>query len=111
MWRTLTACLVCCTAPALALADQAGDGKALLENNCGRCHAVTAGAESAIPRAPNLTIVLQSYPRERLEKELAEGIRPRHPDMPQVRFSGPEIDAIYFYLHGQSPAAEERQQQ
>jgi mono/diheme cytochrome c family protein len=111
MWRTLTLCLACCAAPALALADQAGDGKALLESNCGRCHAVTAGAESPLPRAPNLTIVLQSYPRERLEKELAEGIRPKHPDMPQVRFSAREIDDIYFYLHGQSPAAEERQQQ
>jgi hypothetical protein len=31
--------------------------------------------------------------------------------MPQVRFSAREIDDIYFYLHGQSPAVEERHQQ
>ena len=109
MWRSLTVLLLCCGGSALA--DQATDGKALLEANCGRCHAVAAGTESPRPQAPNLAIVLQSYPVERLETELGEGIRPKHPDMPQVRFSAGDIASIYRYLQGVAPDSEYRRPQ
>jgi mono/diheme cytochrome c family protein len=102
---TLAAVVLAC-APAAA-----EDGKALLERNCGRCHAVTAGAESPRKQAPNLWIVLGSYPVERLNVELAEGISPKHPEMPQVRFSDDEITSIYYYLHGQGPDSEYRRPQ
>ena len=91
MWRYPALVLLCCGK--LALADQASDGKALLATNCGRCHAVDPAAASPRPPAPNLAIVLQSYPAERLQLELGEGIRPKHPEMPQVRFSPNEIAA------------------
>lgn len=90
------------------LASEASDGKAILDRNCGRCHAVVAGAESPLKAAPNLFIVLGSYPNERLELELAEGIGSRHRDMPQIQFSAEEITSIYYYLHGQGPDKEDR---
>jgi mono/diheme cytochrome c family protein len=83
------------------LAAEAGDGKAILERNCGRCHAVIAGAESPLKEAPNLWIVLGSYPGERLEVELGEGKGSRHREMPQIQFSDEEIASIYYYLHGE----------
>ena len=86
--------LACC------LAAEASDGKAILERNCGRCHAVIAGAESPLKEAPNLWIVLGSYPGERLEVELSEGKGSRHREMPQIQFSAEEIASIYYYLHG-----------
>ena len=106
MGRYLALALLCCAKSAVA--DEASDGKALLATHCGRCHAVDPSAKSPRQQAPNLAIVLQSYPAERLQSELSEGIRPRHPDMPQVRFSAGEIASIYHYLHGKSPDTEYR---
>jgi mono/diheme cytochrome c family protein len=71
----------------------------LLERHCGRCHALAADAQSPLAKAPNLWIVLASYPLERLEFELAEGIGSRHRDMPQVQFTAEEIASIKHYLH------------
>ena len=82
------------------LAAEASDGKVILERNCGSCHAVIAGAESPLKEAPNLWIVLGSYPGERLEVELSEGKGSRHREMPQIQFSAEEIASIYYYLHG-----------
>jgi mono/diheme cytochrome c family protein len=79
-------------------AAEDADGKALLEKNCSRCHAVTLSAVSPLAAAPNLWTVLRSYPTERLEFELAEGIGSRHRDMPQVQFSTEEIRSIVKYL-------------
>ena len=75
-------------------------GRALLEKNCGRCHALSAGALSPLKEAPNLWIVLRSFPSERLEFELSEGIGSRHKDMPQIQFSSEEIERIENYLAG-----------
>ncbi len=79
---------------------EAAKGKALLERNCSRCHGVTAGAESPLKQAPNLSIVLSAWPTERLDMELADGVGSRHPDMPQIQFSPEEITSIYYFLHG-----------
>lgn len=83
--------------------QEAAKGKALLEANCARCHAVTADTESPLKAAPNLWIVLGSWPSERLDVEMADGVAPRHRDMPRVEFSAEEIDNIYVYLHGHGP--------
>ena len=109
MRRYLVLFLLCYRGPALA--DQVSEGRALLETSCGRCHAVVPGAESPRRQAPNLTIVLQSYPAERLESELMEGIRPKHPEMPQVRFSPSDIASVYYYLHAKTPESEYRRPQ
>jgi mono/diheme cytochrome c family protein len=85
------------SAGSLEAAENA-DGRALLEKNCSRCHAVTLSAVSPLAAAPNLWTVLRSYPTERLEFELAEGIGSRHRDMPQIQFSTEEIRSIVKYL-------------
>ena len=92
-------------------ATDAADGKALLEKNCSRCHAVAAGLESPLKEAPNLWTVLGYYPAERLEVELGEGIGSRHREMPQIQFSDEEIASIYSYLHSDAPDAEQRRPQ
>jgi mono/diheme cytochrome c family protein len=91
-----------------ALAAEGDVGKAILQSNCGRCHAVAAGDESPLKQAPNLFVVLGSYPGERLDVELSEGIGSRHRDMPQIQFSAEEITSIYYYLHGERPDSELR---
>ncbi len=107
MWRALrrparpaivAIVLACCLRPGLAAEES--EGKAILEKNCGRCHAVAAGAASPLKQAPNLWDKLRSYPDERLDFELAEGIGSRHETMPQIQFTDEEITAIFYYLHG-----------
>ena len=101
--------LACFMRPGLAA--ESSEGRAILERNCGRCHAVAPGEASPLKEAPNLAIVLGSYPGERLELELSEGIGSRHPDMPQIQFSAEEITSIYYYLHGEGPDSEYRRPQ
>jgi mono/diheme cytochrome c family protein len=91
-----------------ALAAEGDSGKAILEHNCGRCHAVETEAKSPLKQAPNLFVVLGSYPLERLEVELGEGIGSHHPAMPQIQFTAEETASIYQYLHGEGPDAELR---
>ena len=86
LWRIAALAVVAVAGYARpGLGAEASDGKAILERNCGRCHAVTAGSQSPLKEAPNLWTVLGYYPTERLELELAEGIGSRHRDMPQIQ--------------------------
>jgi len=98
---TLLLALDCLAAPQAEV--EAAKGKALLETNCAQCHAVAADKQSPLKQAPNLWVVLGSWPSERLDIEMADGVAPRHPDMPRVEFSAEEIDNIYAYLHGHWP--------
>jgi cytochrome c len=105
-WRAALAAAVlgCCAGPALAATSE---GEALLQKNCGHCHAVTAGAKSPLKKAPNLWDALGSYPSERLDVELAEGVGSHHKTMPQIQFTDEEITAIYYYLHGDDAGAKD----
>ncbi len=109
MGRYPALALLRCGKPAVA--DEASDGKAPACTELRQVPRRCPNAKSPRPQAPNLAIVLQSYPAERLQSELGEGIRPRHPDMPQVRFSPNEIASIYRYLHGKTPDSEYRRPQ
>jgi mono/diheme cytochrome c family protein len=104
-WRAAAAAtaLACCVQAAAATSD----GQALLEKNCGRCHGVTAGAASPLEKAPNLWDKLRSYPSERLDVELAEGVGSHHETMPQIQFTDEQITAIYYYLHGKAAGAKD----
>ena len=74
-------------------------GKALLEEKCGRCHAVGATGESPLHEAPPMrTIYARFSPRE-LQAELRQGMVSRHRAMPQIEFSDEETDAILAYLY------------
>ncbi|MCC7252724.1 cytochrome c [Hyphomicrobium sp.] len=88
--------LLCVDGSPARAADDAG--KALLTARCGRCHAIAANEKSRLKNAPNLWDTLRSYPTDRLEFELAEGIGSRHIPMPQIQFTSDEITLITAYL-------------
>jgi cytochrome c len=97
---------------AYAAADSAAsDGKALLEKNCSRCHAIEAKGDSPLPQAPPLREVYLKYPIDQLEEGFAEGMGSRHRDMPQIQFSPDQVSAILNYLGsitGVDPATRSR---
>ena len=93
--------LVCLSAAASAATSGQlrSRGKALLQENCGRCHAIGATGRSPLEQAqPMRTIYARFAPRE-LQAELREGMVSRHRDMPQIDFSNEDVDAILAYLY------------
>jgi mono/diheme cytochrome c family protein len=83
-------------APAANVA--ANEGKAILEANCGRCHAIEAKDDSPLPPAPPLREVYLKYPIDQLEEGFAGGMGSKHRDMPQIPFSADQVAAILVYL-------------
>lgn len=82
-----------------SLADSLGNhGKALVEVNCARCHAVGKTDKSSHPDAPPFRTLSNRYPITDLEEALAEGISTGHPDMPVWIASPDQIDAIIAYI-------------
>lgn len=73
-------------------------GKALVEENCSRCHAIGKEGESPHPQAPPFRTLSSKYPVEDLAEALAEGIFSGHPDMPIFVFSPTDVEAIIEYL-------------
>ena len=73
-------------------------GKALVESNCARCHAIGLTDKSTHPDAPEFRTLSQLYPIESLEEALAEGISTGHPDMPEFVASPEQIGAIIAYI-------------
>jgi mono/diheme cytochrome c family protein len=83
---------------ALAANVTANEGRTILEQNCGRCHAIDAKGDSPLPAAPPLREVYLKYPIDQLEEGFAEGMGSRHRDMPQIPFSEDQVAAILAYL-------------
>src|SRR5664280_911651 len=78
-------------------------GKALLQEHCGRCHAIGAVGKSPLTAAtPMRDIYARFAPRE-LQAELREGMVSRHREMPQIDFSDEDVDAIMAYLYALAP--------
>ena len=85
---------------ALADARLEKRGKAIAQDNCGRCHAIGARGESANPKSPPFRYLARRYPLHNLEEALGEGIVVGHEgvEMPQFRFSTAQIEALLAYL-------------
>ncbi|PWJ86011.1 mono/diheme cytochrome c family protein [Mesorhizobium loti] len=82
-----------------ALADGVTEhGKALVEVNCARCHAIGETDKSSHPDAPAFRTLSKRYPITDLEEALAEGISTGHPDMPEWVASPDQIEAIIAYI-------------
>ena len=82
-----------------ALADGVMEhGKALVEVNCARCHAIGKTDKSSHPDAPAFRTLSKRYPITDLEEALAEGISTGHPDMPEWVASPDQIEAIIAYI-------------
>ena len=73
-------------------------GKALVEANCARCHAIGRDDESRHPDAPAFRTLSQRYPLDALEEAFAEGISTGHPDMPEFIATPEQIEAILAYI-------------
>ncbi|MEZ5851272.1 MAG: cytochrome c [Hyphomicrobiaceae bacterium] len=79
----------------LALATH---GKALLTQQCARCHAIEREGASPLAAAPPFRDIHRKYPVEQLAEAFAEGIVTGHPAMPEFIFTPEEIDAILAHL-------------
>jgi mono/diheme cytochrome c family protein len=98
------ACLLLAAAPARA--DEAGQvahGRALVEQNCARCHAVAESDASPHAEAPALRDLSRRYPLETLVEALGEGISTGHPDMPAFVATPQQINAIIAYIGSLDP--------
>jgi cytochrome c len=87
------------------------EGKAILANNCGRCHSLEASGQSPLAQAPPLREVYLKYPIDQLEQGFAEGMGSKHRGMPQIQFSPDQVTAILNYLGsitGADPATRAR---
>lgn len=99
LWiATLAGAAVGLVQPAGAVEGQAEKGKALVAQNCSRCHGIGADDASKHEKAPPFRLVVTRYPLDNLEEALAEGIMSGHPDMPEFEFKAGEIADILAYL-------------
>jgi mono/diheme cytochrome c family protein len=96
-----------CASPAPQTSE--AHGQALVEANCGSCHATGLTGGSPAPEAPAFRTLSQNYRVADLQEALAEGISVGHPAMPQFQFAPDDVDAIIAYLQSiqtQPPANE-----
>jgi mono/diheme cytochrome c family protein len=93
--------LVC--APAVCAAQDTSKleakGKAIVQEKCGRCHAVEAAGESPLKIAPPMRDIYARFAPRELQAELREGMVSRHKEMPQIEFSDEDVAAIMWYLY------------
>ncbi len=73
-------------------------GKALIEGQCARCHAIAEEGTSPLEKAPPFRDLHRKYPIDALAEALAEGIVTGHSAMPEFKFSPADIDAILAYI-------------
>jgi hypothetical protein len=74
-------------------------GKALLEELCGRCHAVgKTGRSPNVDAPPFRTFGDDKLYDNDFAQRLQEGLTTIHPDMPTFRFSRPDAEAAVNYL-------------
>ncbi len=74
-------------------------GKALLQENCSRCHSIGARGNSPLEAAPPMRTIYGRFAPRELQAELREGMVSRHRAMPQIEFSDEDVDAILAYLY------------
>jgi mono/diheme cytochrome c family protein len=100
--RNVIACTLLLWVPATAAAEEAtklARGKAILQEKCGRCHAVEKKGESPLKIAPPMRDIYTRYAPRELQEELLEGKVSAHKEMPQIQFSHEDVDAIPWYLY------------
>jgi mono/diheme cytochrome c family protein len=95
--------LLLCLPTTLDAADAsklaAARGKVILQDKCGRCHAIEAVGESPLKNAPPMRGIYTRFDLRDLEARLREGIGSTHKQMPQIQFSDDDVYAILSYLY------------
>ena len=66
--------------------------------NYARCHAIDKASPSPLKLAPPVRELHKRYPVESLEEAFGEGIVTGHPNMPEFRLDGAQIDDLISYL-------------
>lgn len=74
-------------------------GKALVEANCSRCHAVGMTGDSPNPKAPLFRAISQRHRMLALREPLSRGIAATHDEMPTFKFADADIDTIIAYIN------------
>ncbi|CAN1722573.1 Cytochrome c [Hyphomicrobium sp. 1Nfss2.1] len=95
----LSGAVLLATRGAIAETATIDQGRALLEANCARCHAIGLEGESKHKEAPPFRVVVTRYPPDNLAEALAEGLISGHPDMPEFVFEPDQVEAIVAYLN------------
>ena len=103
--RTLTAVaalalplVAACSAAAQGLDPEQARARAMLENLCGRCHAVGKTGQSPNPLAPQFRRFGEKLYDTDMVQRLQDGLTTVHPDMPTFRFNRHEAAAAVNYL-------------
>lgn len=84
---------------AAKLGKTATRGKIILQEKCGRCHAIERVGESPLKNAPPMRGFYTRFDTRELRAELSEGMVSRHKEMPQIEFSDEDVYAILTYLY------------
>jgi cytochrome c2 len=87
------------TLDAESLRDAAARGKIILQEKCGRCHAIEAVGESPLKQAPPMRDIYARFNPRELQVKFSEGIASKHKEMPQIDFSDDDTYAILAYLY------------
>lgn len=87
------------TLGAADLSELATRGKVILQEKCGRCHAIEAVGESPLNKAPPMRDIYARFNPRELQAELSEGKVSKHKEMPQIAFSDEDVYAILTYLY------------
>jgi mono/diheme cytochrome c family protein len=74
-------------------------GKMVLQEKCGRCHAIEAVGNSPLKEAPPMRDIYARFNPRELQAELSEGMVSKHREMPQIEFSDEDVHAILAYLY------------
>jgi cytochrome c len=83
---------------AQALDPEQARAKAMLENLCGRCHAVGKTGKSPNQLAPPFRSFGEKLYDTDMTQRLQDGLTTIHPDMPTFRFNRHEAAAAVNYL-------------
>jgi cytochrome c len=78
--------------------DPALHGRALLAEFCGKCHAIRSVGKSRHPDAPPFRTLGRSFDLDQFPRLLERGISAGHPDMPEIKFSVDDANAVAAYL-------------
>ena len=83
---------------ARALDPEQARARAMLENLCGRCHAVGRVGKSPNPLAPPFRSFGEKLYDTDMVQRLQDGLTTIHPEMPTFRFSAHHAAAAVNYL-------------
>ncbi len=78
--------------------DPVRHGRALAQEFCGECHAITRHGRSPHSDAPPLRSIGRSYDLDDFARVMSGGLLSGHPDMPQFRFHFPDARDLRDYL-------------